>query len=145
MKKTEAKAKLKGIQSFKQHRFKTITDGRNIIENTRKYTSKPRDKNTTKEYIGRISEFICEDGLHNRFIDLSKTDGKFTSIFQDGTFIETWKDTSKEEEIAEWKEGEKDLLIRLFLKSEGSDDFVCMGMYYYAGSSKAGILWKCID
>jgi len=128
--------------SFENRRFRTIAQGRNIIEKTTEYTSNMRDKEKT--YMGRGSKagFICKNEIYNQFIDLAKDDGKWSNVFVDDKFIETWKDISKKEEIAEWKEGKKGLIIRLFVKTEEAPYYLGYGIYYYVGTSANGVLWK---
>jgi hypothetical protein len=147
MKRTDAKAIIKGIYPFIGLRAKTMADARNLMEGTRKYTSNLKDRDKTKEYIGRGSGsgFTCVDELHNQFIDLNKTDGKWENRIVENKFIESWKDTTNLEEIKEWKEGKEDICLRLFVKSEGADEYVCMGFFYRSGSSNYGILWSRVD
>lgn len=130
--------------SFENQRFRTMAQGRNTIEKTNIYTSNMRDKE--KKYMGRGSKagFIDEAGIYNQFIDLAKDDGKWSNVFVEDSdkFIETWKDTSRKEDIDAWKEGKKGMIIRLFVKTEEAPYYLGYGIYYYAGSSSNGILWK---
>ena len=126
-------------------KFRSMAEGRNFIEKTDRYTSNMRD--TNKLYIGRGSKagFICEHGIYNQFIDMSKGDGKWTNRIMDDKFIETWKDTSRIEDISKWKEGKKEMVIRLFIKDIGSNLYVGHGIYKYTGSSNNGVLWSRIN
>tara|TARA_B100000963_G_scaffold269671_1_gene237793 strand:- start:2627 stop:3073 length:447 start_codon:yes stop_codon:yes gene_type:complete len=128
--------------SFENKRFRTIAQGRNIIEKTTEYTSNMRDKEKT--YMGRGSKagFIDKNEIYNQFIDLAKDDGKWSNVFIDDKFIETWKDISKKEEISKWKEGKKGLIIRLFVKTPEAPYYLGYGIYYYVGTSANGVLWK---
>lgn len=128
------------ITSYEHVKFKTIAEGRNAVEGTSEYTSDMR--NPDKIYMGRGtgSGFVFE-GVFNQFIDFSKKDGKWINKFENGNmFLESWKDTSLREAIDEWKIAKKDMIIRLFVKQDGV--YVGAGVYYYAGSSLNGILWK---
>jgi hypothetical protein len=139
----QLKAKLDGsnIDSHEFRKFKTMAHGRNFIEKTTNYTSNLKDK--TKIYIGRGSKagFICKDGLYNQFIDLTKSDGKWTNKLIGDRFLETWKDTSRSEEIEEWMRGKKGMIIRLFVKDDKEPSYICKGIYYYSGRSENGVLW----
>lgn len=129
------------VPSFEYKRFRSMAEGRNFVDKTNIYTSNMRD--STKKYMGRGSKagFICKDGIYNQFIDMSKTDGKWTNRFIDNRFIETWKDISRKEDIEQWKSGKKGLVIRLFVKEEDSNYYEGFGMYKYSGSSENGVLW----
>ena len=133
---------LEKLETFRDKKFKSMAEGRNAIEKTSQYTSNMRDKDKT--YIGRGSKagFICENGLYNQFIDLSKEDGKWNNTLVDDLFIESWKDSSREDEILEWQAGKKDLTIRLFVKDIGSKVYEGYGIYNYGGKSQNGVLWK---
>jgi len=133
---------LEKLETFKGKKFKSMAGGRNAIEKTTQYTSNMRDKDKT--YIGRGSKagFICENGLYNQFIDLNKEDGKWNNTLVDNLFIESWKDSSREDEILEWQAGKKDLTIRLFVKDIGSKVYEGYGIYNYSGKSQNGVLWK---
>ena len=133
---------LEKLETFRGKRFKSMAEGRNAIEKTTQYTSNMRDNDKT--YIGRGSKagFICENGLYNQFIDLSKEDGKWNNTLVDDLFIESWKDSSREDEILEWQNGKKDLTIRLFVKGVGSKVYEGYGIYSYSGKSQNGVLWK---
>lgn len=126
-------------------KFRSMAEGRNFIDDTNEYTSNMRDH--TKKYIGRGSKagFICENGIYNQFIDMSKTDGKWTNKFIEDRFIETWKDTSRLDDILEWKKGKKGMIIRLFVKDIGSNVYIGKGIYKYSGSSNNGVLWSRLD
>ena len=126
-------------------KFRSMAEGRNFIEGTNEYTSNMRDQ--TKKYIGRGSKagFICENGIYNQFIDMSKTDGKWTNKFIEDRFIETWKDTSRLDDILEWKKGKKGMIIRLFVKDIGSNVYIGKGIYKHSGSSNNGVLWSRLD
>ena len=133
---------LEKLETFRGKKFKSMAEGRNAIEKTTQYTSNMRDND--KNYIGRGSKagFICENGLYNQFIDLSKEDGKWNNTLVDDLFIESWKDSSREDEILEWQAGKKDLTIRLFVKDVGSKVYEGYGIYNYSGKSQNGVLWK---
>lgn len=133
----------KKLDSYESRKFRTMADGRNFIEKTNIYTSNLKDKD--KEYVGRGSKagFFCSDKLYNQFIDLSKTDGKWHNQFigNDTRFLEIWKDSTKSEEMNEWMEGKKGMIIRLFVKDGSEPFYVGKGIYYYSGHSENGILW----
>ena len=129
------------MESFEDKRFRTIADGRNFIEKTTEYTSNLKDKDKT--YMGRGSKagFICKDNIYNQFLDLSKSDGKWTNKLIGDKFIETWKDVTRKDEIDEWMQGKKGMIIRLFIKDEASPFYIGKGIYYYSGRSENGVLW----
>ena len=131
--------------SFEFKRFRSMAEGRNCIEQTTEYTSNMRD--SSKTYVGRGSKagFICKDGIYNQFIDMSKTDGKWTNRFIDNRFIETWKNPSKREAIDEWMNAKKDMVIRLFVKQVDSKYYEGVGIYRYSGHSDTGVLWTKLD
>ena len=133
---------LEKLETFRGKKFKSMAEGRNAVEKTTQYTSNMRDKNKT--YIGRGSKagFICRDGIYNQFIDLSKDDGKWNNTLVDDMFIESWKDSSREDEILKWQAGKKDLTIRLFVKDIGSNEYEGYGIYKWSGKSQNGVLWK---
>lgn len=135
----------KEYNSFENRRFRTMAQGRNTIEKTTIYTSNMRDKEKT--YVGRGSKagFICENGIYNQFIDLEKDDGKWSNVFIKDNFIETWKDTSRKEDIQEWKHNKKGMVIRLFVKTREAPYYMGYGIYYYVGSSENGVLWKKLN
>ncbi len=129
-------------QSLESKKFRTMADGRNFIEKTNEYTSDMKD--STKKYMGRGSKagFICKDNIYNQFLDFTKTDGKWSNQFIGDKFIETWKDPSRSEEINEWMEGKRGMIIRLFVKEEGNPFYEGKGLYYYSGRSENGVLWS---
>ena len=136
----------KRLEDYRGREFKTMAQARNVITKTTKYTSslKEAKADPAKEYVGRGSGagFECENGLYNQFIDLSKQDGKWTNEFIEDMFLETWKDSSRTEEIEEWKQGKRNLAIRLFVKEIGSKIYRGYGLFYRAGSSQNGVLWR---
>ena len=128
--------------SFENRKFATMAHARNVIEDTKEYTPIMTEKDKT--YFGRgcKSGFFCKDGIYNQFIDLNKNDGKWSNVFTDDKFIESWKDSSKKEEIANWKNSKKGLIIRLFVKTNQAPYYLGYGIYYYVGTSDTGVLWK---
>lgn len=135
---------IKSLPQYIGTRVRTMAAGRNLIEKTTKYTSNMKDPSHTYFGRGGSGGFICEYGIYNQFIDLAKTDGKWDNRFIGDKFIESWKNPTQLEEIAEWKEGKKNLIIRLFIKDINSSDYVGRGIYYHAGSSQTGVMWNLL-
>jgi hypothetical protein len=144
MKLEDISQEIKNLPTYIGTGFRTMAEGRNIIENTKEYTSNMKD--STKKYYGRggAGGFICKHGIYNQFIDLSKQDGKWDNRFIGDRFIESWKNPNDVEEIDEWKEGKKDMIIRLFIKEVSESKYMGQGIYYYNGSSQTGVMWSLL-
>jgi hypothetical protein len=144
MKLEDISDEIKNLPDFIGAGFRTMAEGRNIIENTKEYTSNMKD--STKTYYGRGGNggFICKHGMYNQFIDLSKEDGKWDNRFIDDKFIESWKNHHDSDEIAIWKEGKRDMIIRLFVKDIGDSKYMGRGIYYYSGASHTGVMWTLL-
>lgn len=144
MKYEDISDEIKSLPSYIGAGFRTMAEGRNIIENTKEYTSNMKD--STKKYYGRggAGGFICKHGIYNQFIDLAKQDGKWDNRFIDDRFIESWKNPNEDGDISEWKAGKKDMIIRLFVKDEGESKYMGRGIYYYNGFSQTGVMWSML-
>lgn len=136
----------KRIEDYRGREFKTMAAAKNTITKSTIYTSslKKAKENPKLFYVGRGSGagFKCKNGLYNQFIDLAKEDGKWTNEFVNNMFLETWKDSSRTEEIEEWKQGKLNMAIRLFVKEKDSKVYKGYGIYYRSGSSQSGVLWR---
>ena len=145
MKATDISDEIKNLPSFSGVGFRTMAEGRNIIENTKEYTSNMKD--TTRKYYGRggAGGFICKHNIYNQFIDLSKQDGNWDNRFIGDKFIESWKTSSETDDIAEWKKGKIDMIIRLFVKDIGDSKYAGKGIYYYNGSSQTSVMWSLLN
>ena len=145
MKATDISDEIKNLPSFSGVEFRTMAEGRNIIENTKEYTSNMKD--TTRKYYGRggAGGFICKHNIYNQFIDLSKQDGNWDNRFIGDKFIESWKTSSETDDIAEWKKGKIDMIIRLFVKDIGDSKYTGKGIYYYNGSSQTSVMWSLLN
>jgi hypothetical protein len=145
MRESEIPEKIRIAKSFLGIGFRTMADGRNAIENTRAYTSDMKD--SSKKYYGRGGNggFICENGMYNQFIDLAKQDGKWDNRFIGNKFIESYKVQVDSDELASWKGGKRDMIIRLFIKEIGGSKYVGRGIYYYSGSSQTGVMWTQLN
>jgi hypothetical protein len=104
-------------------------------------------KDATRKYYGRggAGGFICKHNIYNQFIDLSKQDGNWDNRFIGDKFIESWKNPSEIDDIAEWKNGKLNMIIRLFVKDIGESKYMGKGIYYYNGSSQTGVMWSLLN
>lgn len=136
----------KKLEGYRGREFKTMAAAKNVIMKSNIYTSSLKDakENPKKVYVGRGSGagFMCGNELYNQFIDLAKDDGKWSNDFVEDKFLETWKDSSRTEEIEEWKHGKQNLAIRLFVKERDSKIYKGYGIYYRVGYSQNGVLWR---
>lgn len=144
MKYEDISDEIKNLPSYIGVGFRTMAEGRNIIENTKIYTSNMKD--STRTYYGRggAGGFICSHGVYNQFIDLAKQDGKWDNRFIDNKFIESWKNPTELDDIDIWKSGKIDMIIRLFIKDTGESKYAGKGIYYYSGSSQTGVMWTLL-
>ena len=122
------------------HRHRLPRTRRRALGNQERHplAGKPRHR-------GGAGGFICKHNIYNQFIDLSKQDGNWDNRFIGDKFIESWKTSSETDDIAEWKKGKIDMIIRLFVKDIGDSKYTGKGIYYYNGSSQTSVMWSLLN
>ena len=115
--------------------FKTIAAAKNFIMKTNIYSSKMGSEN----YVGRNKAdgmggggFTDEDGIHNMFITLGRTDANWTNLFYDvqNMWLETctYLEKEKRDEWVNSRFADKKRL-RVFLMEVGAKTYKCKGVY----------------
>jgi len=115
--------------------FKTIAAAKNYIMKTNIYSSKMGDPN----YVGRNKAegmggggFTDDEGIHNIFLTLGRTDANWTNTFYDAKnmWLETCTYPEKEKRDEWMQERFSDKKhIRVFLMEEGAKTYKCKGVY----------------